>query len=138
MQAFSGTASLCMEKKIRAYIIIMNWKEKLKWKLLIIAAALAGILIVWCAGKAGERKADARKEVLKEYAKKENEWASAGVKFQPPRFENAEEKMDQTDITDKKNEEEPKKGEVSATKAVEAVSETQTDKNQESYGSGAL
>ena len=81
----------------------MNWKEKLKWKLLIIAAALAGILIVWCAGKAGERKADARKEVLKEYAKKENEWARAGVKFQPPRFENAEEKMDQTDITDKKN-----------------------------------
>lgn len=138
MQAFSGTASLCMEKKIRAYIIIMNWKEKLKWKLLIIAAALAGILIVWCAGKAGERKADARKEVLKEYAKKENEWASAGVKFQPPRFENAEEKMDQTDITDKKNEEEPKKGEVSATKAVEAVSETQTDKNQESYGSGPV
>ena len=59
--------------------------------------------------KGGERKADARKEVLKEYAKKENEWASAGVKFQPPRFENAEEKMDQTDITDKKNEEEPKK-----------------------------
>ena len=36
-----------MEKKIRAYIIIMNWKEKLKWKLLIIAAALAGILILW-------------------------------------------------------------------------------------------
>ena len=55
----------------------MNWKEKLKWKLLIILIALIGILIVWCAGKAGERKAVTEKEILREYAQKENEWASA-------------------------------------------------------------
>lgn len=55
----------------------MNWKEKLKWKLLIILIALVGILIVWCAGKAGERKAVTEKEILREYSQKENEWASA-------------------------------------------------------------
>lgn len=61
----------------KAYIRNMNWKEKLKWKLLIILIALIGILIVWCAGKARERKAVTEKEILKEYAQKENEWASA-------------------------------------------------------------
>ena len=55
----------------------MNWKEKLKWKFLIILIALIGILIVWCAGKAGERKAVTEKEILREYAQKENEWVSA-------------------------------------------------------------
>lgn len=71
-----------MEKEFPTYIRNMNWKEKLKWKLLIIGAALVGILIVWCAGKAGEKQADAGKEILKEYALKENEWVSAGAKFQ--------------------------------------------------------
>ena len=61
----------------KAYIRNMDWKEKLKWKLLIIFIALIGILIVWCAGKAGERKTVTEKEILREYAKKENEWASA-------------------------------------------------------------
>ena len=68
---------LCMNKGKKAYIRSMNWKEKLKWKLLIILIALIGILIVWCAGKAGERKAVTEKEILREYAQKENEWASA-------------------------------------------------------------
>ena len=72
-----------MEKEFPTYIRNMNWKEKLKWKLLIIGAALVGILIVWCAGKAGEKQANAGKEILKEYALRENEWASAGTKFQP-------------------------------------------------------
>lgn len=67
----------CMKKEEKAYIRSMNWKEKLKWKLLIILIALIGILIVWCAGKAGERKAVTEKEILREYAQKENEWASA-------------------------------------------------------------
>ena len=67
----------CMKKEEKAYIRSMNWKEKLKWKLLIILIALIGILIVWCAGKAGERKAVTEKEILRAYAQKENEWASA-------------------------------------------------------------
>ena len=49
----------------------------MKWKILIILAALVGILIVWCAGKAGENGNTAESEILKEYALKENEWASA-------------------------------------------------------------
>ena len=59
------------------YIGSMDWKEKMKWKILIILAALVGILIVWCAGKAGENGNIAESEILKEYALKENEWASA-------------------------------------------------------------
>ncbi|HJC11179.1 MAG TPA: SpoIID/LytB domain-containing protein [Candidatus Blautia merdigallinarum] len=59
------------------YIGSMDWKEKMKWKILIILAALVGILIVWCAGKAGEEREIAESEILKEYALKENEWASA-------------------------------------------------------------
>ena len=59
------------------YIGSMDWKEKMKWKILIILAALAGILIVWCAGKAGENSSTAESEILKEYVLKENEWASA-------------------------------------------------------------
>ena len=55
----------------------MDWKEKMKWKILIILAALAGILIVWCAGRAGEKNDTAESEILREYALKENEWASA-------------------------------------------------------------
>ncbi len=43
----------------------MNWKEKLKWKLLIILIALIGLLIVWCAGTAGARKAAAEQEILR-------------------------------------------------------------------------
>lgn len=61
------------------YISTMDWKEKLKWKLLVILIALIGILVVWCAGKAGEKKGHAEQEILKEYAVRENEWASAGA-----------------------------------------------------------
>ena len=46
----------------------------MKWKILIILAALVGILIVWCAGKAGEERETAESEILKEFALKENEW----------------------------------------------------------------
>lgn len=60
----------------------MNWKEKIKWKLLIILLALLGILIVWCAGKAGDGKKSAETKILEEYTIKENEWASAGVVYQ--------------------------------------------------------
>lgn len=55
----------------------MGWKEKLKWKILVILIALLGILIVWCAGKAGEKRGSAGAELLKEYMIRENEWASA-------------------------------------------------------------
>lgn len=88
-----------MEKEFPTYIRNMNWKEKLKWKLLIIGAALVGILIVWCAGKAGEKQANAGKEILKEYALRENEWASAGTKFQPEQQaeeEHAQKQQEQT------------------------------------------
>ena len=47
------------------YIGSMDWKEKMKWKILIILAALVGILIVWCAGKAGEERGIAESEILK-------------------------------------------------------------------------
>ena len=43
----------------------------MKWKILIILAALVGILIVWCAGKAGEERETAESEILKEFALKE-------------------------------------------------------------------
>ena len=66
----------------------MNWKEKIKWKLLIILLALVGILIVWCAGKAGERKRGAEPQRLREQMIKENEWASAGAVY---KAQNAEE-----------------------------------------------
>ena len=66
----------------------MNWKEKIKWKLLIILLALVGILIVWCAGKAGERKRGAETQRLREQMIKENEWASAGAVY---KAQNAEE-----------------------------------------------
>lgn len=65
-----------MNVEEKAYIRNMNWKEKLKWKFLIILVALIGILIVWCAGKVEERKEATEKEILKEYAQKENEWES--------------------------------------------------------------
>ena len=61
------------------YIGSMDWKEKMTWKILIILAALAGILIVWCAGRAGEENDTAESDILREYALKENEWASAQV-----------------------------------------------------------
>lgn len=65
-----------MNREKKAYIRSMNWKEKLKWKLLIIFISLIGILIVWCAGKAGERKTVTEKKILREYVQRENEWAS--------------------------------------------------------------
>lgn len=81
----------------KAYIRSMNWKEKLKWKILIIFIALIGILIVWCAGKAGERKAATEKEILKEYAVRENEWVSAGIEVPAkPQESNEEETADQS------------------------------------------
>lgn len=54
----------------------MDWKQKIKWKLVVILLALLGILVVWCAGKAGENESHAVKEILREHAVKENEWAS--------------------------------------------------------------
>ena len=71
----------CSWNPENAYIVSMNWKEKIKWKLVIILLALVGILIVWCAGKAGERKKSAETEILQEYMIKENERASAGAAY---------------------------------------------------------
>ena len=61
----------------------MNWKQKIKWKLMVILIALLGILVVWCAGKAGEKKNHAVKEILREHAVKENEWASLLSESEP-------------------------------------------------------
>ena len=49
---------------------------------LIIGVSFRRNLIVVCR-KGGEKQANAGKEILKEYALRENEWASAGIKFQP-------------------------------------------------------
>lgn len=64
-----------MKENRQTYIKYMDWKEKLKWKLLIILIAFVGILIVWCAGKAG-KEGNAQEKVLREQAVKENEQAS--------------------------------------------------------------
>lgn len=61
----------------------MDWKQKIKWKLMVILIALLGILVVWCAGKAGEKKNHAVKEILREHAVKENEWASLLSESEP-------------------------------------------------------
>lgn len=55
----------------------MNWKEKLKWKLITILIALLGIFIVWCAEKTGGKRSSAEAEILRRGMIKENEWASA-------------------------------------------------------------
>ncbi len=34
----------------------MDWKQKLKWKMLIILLAVIGIVIVWQANKSGSEK----------------------------------------------------------------------------------
>lgn len=41
----------------------------------MIIMALLGILVVWCAGKAGEKRSNAEQKILREYAIKENERA---------------------------------------------------------------
>ena len=50
---------------------------------MVILIALLGILVVWCAGKAGEKKNHAVKEILREHAVKENEWASLLSESEP-------------------------------------------------------
>lgn len=58
----------------------MDWKQKLKWKMLIILLAVIGILIVWQANRAGvRRQEDYRTQSLQENMIKENERASAGL-----------------------------------------------------------
>lgn len=58
----------------------MDWKQKLKWKMLIILLAVIGILIVWQANRAGvRRQEDYRMQSLQENMIKENERASAGL-----------------------------------------------------------
>lgn len=58
----------------------MDWKQKIKWKLFVIFMALLGILVVWCAGKAGEKRSHAEQKILRENAIKENERADVFVK----------------------------------------------------------
>lgn len=70
-----------MNTEEKAYIRDMNWKEKLKWKFLIVLIALIGILVVWCARKAEVRKEVTEKEILKEHVQKENEWESIKVEI---------------------------------------------------------
>ena len=71
----------------------MDWKQKIKWKLFVIFMALLGILVVWCAGKAGEKRNHAEQKILREYAIKENERADVFVKqeYEEPKEEKEEE-----------------------------------------------
>lgn len=102
----------------------MDWKNRIKWKLLIILAALVGILIVWCAGKAGEKKSSAETEMLREYALKENEWASAGVRFAESHV-SAEEAVADEDAAEPVQEREP----VQEVSSVEEETEQEHEEN---------
>lgn len=75
----------------------MDWKQKIKWKLFVIFMALLGILVVWCAGKAGEKRNHAEQKILREYAIKENERADVFVKqeYEEPK-EEKEKKEEET------------------------------------------
>ena len=71
----------------------MDWKQKLKWKMLIILLAVIGILIVWQANRAGVRRQEVyRTQSLQENMIKENERASAGVTLPASSTDDTEEK----------------------------------------------
>ena len=78
----------------------MDWKQKIKWKLFVIFMALLGILVVWCAGKAGEKRSHAEQKILREYAIKENERADVFVKqeYKESKEEKKEEKKEEETI----------------------------------------
>ena len=84
----------------------MDWKQKIKWKLRVILIALLGILVVWCAGKAGEKKNHAVKEILREHAVKENEWASLLSESEPQ--EKEVQKMPSVQEKEETTEDQPK------------------------------
>ena len=84
----------------------MDWKQKIKWKLMVILIALLGILVVWCAGKAGEKKNHAVKEILREHAVKENEWASLLSESEPQ--EKEVQKMPSVQEKEETTEDQPK------------------------------
>ena len=84
----------------------MDWKQKIKWKLMVILIALLGILVVWCAGKAGEKKNHAVKEILREHAVKENEWASLLSESEPQ--EKEVQKMPSVQEKEENTEDQPK------------------------------
>ena len=79
----------------------MDWKQKIKWKLFVILMALLGILVVWFAGKAGEKKGNAEKEMLREQAVKENEWASLLSETEPQEKEEPEDSLEEMCIRDR-------------------------------------
>ena len=84
----------------------MDWKQKIKWKLFVILMALLGILVVWFAGKAGEKKGNAEKEMLREQAVKENEWASLLSETEPQEKEEPEDSLEEKPENTEKPEEE--------------------------------
>lgn len=62
----------------------MDWKQKLKWKVLIILLALFGIVVVWQANRAGERRqTENSRSNMEEMMIRENELASAGFPEEP-------------------------------------------------------
>lgn len=66
----------------------------------MIFMALLGILVVWCAGKAGEKRSHAEQKILREYAIKENERADVFVKqeYKESKEEKKEEKKEEETI----------------------------------------
>ena len=66
----------------------------------MIFMALLGILVVWCAGKAGEKRSHAEQKILREYAIKENERADVFVKqeYKKSKEEKKEEKKEEETI----------------------------------------
>ena len=66
----------------------------------MILMALLGILVVWCAGKAGEKRSHAEQKILREYAIKENERADVFVKqeYKESKEEKKEEKKEEETI----------------------------------------
>ena len=73
---------------------------------MVILIALLGILVVWCAGKAGEKKNHAVKEILREHAVKENEWASLLSESEPQ--EKEVQKMPSVQEKEETTEDQPK------------------------------
>ena len=73
---------------------------------MVILIALLGILVVWCAGKAGEKKNHAVKEILREHAVKENEWASLLSESEPQ--EKEVQKMPSVQEKEENTEDQPK------------------------------
>lgn len=97
MGAGTENVCACSYDKIRAYIRNMNWKQKLKWKIITLLIALSGILFVCLVGKSKESGGSTDKEILKKYAVRENEKANSDTAFLKEQEQNTSDSVMKTD-----------------------------------------